>query len=157
MTRLHTDDPKTSTLEEHCSFYASVYHLPTTIDPYSKQIVMRVGGVAGAVTMPVRIGREVLAALRIRMLAGPVVEHPQGLRWTFITGPSHWIGDGARADLTRAGASIANPGNIVVLPTFDERVGGDWRWVRRPAASWDFPPQSAVISTVRALTVRSMV
>jgi len=140
-----------STPEDRCDFYRHVYRLPSVVDPGTRRILLPVGGLVGAITMPLELGRRVLAGLTIRMLAGPVVDRPSTQRWTFITGPGHKLDDGVLADLLRLGASMAPEGDIVVLPSPDDERLGLWRWERVPAQSQDFPPQSAVIATTRAM------
>ncbi|MFB9617452.1 MULTISPECIES: hypothetical protein [Pseudonocardiaceae] len=140
-----------STPEDRCDFYRSEYGLPAALDRATERILMPVGGLVGAVTMPVELGRRVQAGLRIRMLAGPVVERTQTQRWTFITGPGHTLDDVIYAELLRLGASVAPQGDNVVLPSPDDERLGLWRWESAPKALNDFPPQSAVIATTRAM------
>jgi hypothetical protein len=101
--------------------------------------------------MPLDLGRRVLAGLRVRMLAGPVIERPHTERWTFITGPGHTLDEAVYADLLRLGASVAPQGDNVVLPSPEDERLGLWRWESTPTALSDFPPQSAVIATTRAV------
>ncbi|MEC3978904.1 hypothetical protein [Amycolatopsis sp. H20-H5] len=154
VTTSTTDSPAArsgSTPAERCAFYHHVYRLPAAVDPATHRILLPVGGLVGAITMPVELGRRVLAGLRVRMLAGPVVDRPQTQRWTFITGPGHKLDETVFADLLRLGASVAPTGDNVVLPSpSDERLGL-WRWERVPEQLHDFPPQSAVIATTRVM------
>lgn len=141
-----------STPEQRCARYYHQYRLPAAVDPASRRILLPIGGLIGAVTMPQELGHRVLAGLQVRMLAGPVVEHPHGQRWTFLTGPGHTLAEPVNADLLRLRASVAGPGDDVVLPSPDDEHLGLWHWVRRPETQSDFPPQSAVIATTRAMS-----
>lgn len=154
MTTSATSSPalcSDSTPEERCAFYRREYHLPAAVDVATRRILLPVGGMVGAVSMPLDLGRRVLAGLRVRMLAGPVIELPHTERWTFITGPGHSLNEAVFADLLRLGASAAPQGDSVVLPSPEDECLGLWRWERKPAARGDFPPQSAVIATTRAM------
>lgn len=140
-----------STPEVRCAFYRTEYGLPATIEQATRRILMPIGGLIGAVTMPLELGRRVQAGLHIRMLAGPVIERIQTHRWTFVTGPGHTLDDAVYAELLRLGASLAPQGDNVVLPSPDDERLGLWRWECAPKALNDFPPQSAVIATTRAM------
>lgn len=137
--------------EERCALYRNQYQLPVTIDPTTHRILLPIGGLVGAVSMPQELGRCVLAGLRIRMLAGPVVDRPPTQRWTFLTGPGHPVDEAVAADLLRLGASVAPQGDSIVLPSPDDERLLLWRWECAPKASRDLPPQSAVIATTRAM------
>ena len=143
----HTD----STAEERCAFYGSEYGIPATVDRSTPRILMPVGGLVGAINMPLELGRRVQAGLQIRMLAGPVIERAETQRWTFITGPGHTLDDVVHAELLRLGASVAPEGDNIVLPSPEDERLGLWRWECEPKALKDFPPQSAVIATARAM------
>lgn len=102
--------------------------------------------------MPHALGHRVLASLRVRVLTGPVVEHPHSQRWTFLTGLGHPPAESVNADLLRLQASVACPGDDVVLPSPDDEHLGRWHWVLHPEALGDLPPQSAVLATTRAIS-----
>lgn len=140
-----------STPEDRCDFYRSEYGLPATVERATQRILMPIGGLVGAITMPLELGSRVQAGLRIRMLAGPVVERAQTHRWTFITGPGHMLDDMIFAELLRLGTSVAPQGANIVLPSPDDERLGLWRWECAPKTRGDLPPQSAVIATTRAM------
>jgi hypothetical protein len=158
VTTSTTDSPAThpdSTPEERCDLYRNQYGLPAVVDSATGRILLPVGGLVGAVSMPSELGCRVLAGLRIRMLAGPVVERPPTQRWTFITGPGHTLEEVVFADLLRLGASVAPQGDHIVLPAPEDERLQLWRWSCALEASSDFPPQSAVIATTRAMATSS--
>ncbi|MGB3441116.1 MAG: hypothetical protein WBA97_20395 [Actinophytocola sp.] len=147
-TRIARSD---STSDDRCDFYRDEFGLSATVDRATRRILMPVGGLIGAVTMPLDLGRRVQAGLQIRMLAGPVIERAQTQRWTFITGPRHTLSDVVHAELLRLGASVVPEGDNIVLPSPEDEQLGLWRWERALKALSDFPPQSAVIATTRAM------
>lgn len=61
-----------STPEDRCDFYRSEYGLPAALDRATERILMPVGGLVGAVTMPVELGRRVQArSTLVRGTAAP--------------------------------------------------------------------------------------
>ncbi len=139
------------TSEERCNSYRSEYGLPATVDRSTQRILMPVGGLLGAINMPIELGRRVQAGLQVRMLAGPVIGRARTQRWTFITGPGHALDDVVHADLLRLGVSAAPEGDNIVLPSPDDERLGLWCWECAPNALKDFPPQTTVIATTRAM------
>ncbi len=93
------------------------------------------------VTMPAALGAQVLAALRMAMLAGPVFSE-QG-RWGFVTGEGHGLPAPVVAELAALGV---RPGEPVAAT--------DVRWVHRPGADRPVPPWTAVIATIRTVACR---
>ncbi|MFE3544578.1 hypothetical protein ACFXK0_16590 [Nocardia sp. NPDC059177] len=142
-----------STLEIRCVRYRRELHLPATIDPDSRRILLHIGAHYGAVTMPGDLGERVQARLRATDLAGPVVAHPRARRWTFLTGPCRpdSLEATESAELFRLYATVACSGSQIVLPSpADERTG--YRtWVQAPDADDRRPPLHAVIDAARAL------
>jgi hypothetical protein len=103
--------------------------------------------------MPAELGRQVLGGLRVRMLAGPVVDRPANARWTFITGGGGELGQTVSAELLRLQVSVASEGDDIALPSAEDDELGLLRWENPPSRN-DFPPQSAVIATTRAMAFR---
>ncbi len=156
MTTSTTGNPATgrdAVLQEHCESYQTEHGLNAVVDPARHRIVLLVAGIIGAVTMPAGLGRQVLAGLRVRMLAGPVIDRPTTARWTFITGPGHELGQTASAELLRLRVSVALVGDELALPSAEDDELGLLRWENPPSRN-DFPPQSAVIATTRAIAFR---
>jgi len=154
VTTSNTGNPTThpdTTPEQRCLRYRRDHHLPTTVDPASRRILLPIGGLIGAITMPTTLGHRVLAGLRVRMLTGPVIAHPHTHRWTFLTGPGHTLTDTVHTDLLQLQTSVAHPGDDVVLPSPDDEHLGRWHWIHSPETHSDLPPQSAVIATTKAM------
>lgn len=139
-----------STLEVRCVQYRREFHLPASIDPTSRHILLEIGTRYGAITMPADLGERVQQQLAQADLAGPVVHHPRARRWTFITGPARpeSLTKSVAAALFRLYATVACPGAQVVLPSADDERTGYRTWVRSPDASDSVPPLESVIEAV---------
>lgn len=147
-----------STLEIRCVRYRRELHLPATIDPDSRRILLQIGAHYGAVTMPGDLGERVQARLRGAAIAGPVVDHPRARRWTFLTGPCRpdTLTTTASAELFRLYATVACSGSQIVLPSPDDERTGYRTWVQAPEAADNRPPLHAVIDAARALGTRKL-
>ncbi|KAF0847416.1 hypothetical protein [Nocardia caishijiensis] len=142
-----------STLESRCVHYRRELHLPATVDPDSRRILLQIGTHYGAVTMPGDLGERVQEQLCADGIAGPVVDHPRAHCWTFLTGPCHLdtLTPTTEAELFRLYASVACAGSHIVLPSPDDERTGYRTWVRAPEATDDRPPLEAVVAAARAL------
>jgi hypothetical protein len=143
------------TLEVRCAQYQREFHLPASIDPTSRHILLELGTGYGAITMPADLGERVQQRLAQAGLAGPVVHHPRARRWTFITGPSRSGGLTASvsAELFRLYATVACTGSQVVLPSADDERTGYRTWVQPPQTG-TVPPLAAVVAAIRAVSER---
>ncbi|MGX1807044.1 hypothetical protein ACWIGI_15125 [Nocardia sp. NPDC055321] len=139
-----------STLEVRCVQYRREFHLPASIDPTSRHILLEIGSRYGAITMPAELGERVQQRLAAADLAGPVVHHPRARRWTFITGPTRadGLGTAVSAALFRLYATVACAGAQVVLPSADDERTGYRTWVRAPESATAVPPLESVISAL---------
>ncbi|MFJ4655497.1 hypothetical protein ACIP5Y_29820 [Nocardia sp. NPDC088792] len=142
-----------STLEVRCVQYRREFHLPASIDPTSRHILLDIGNRYGAITMPAELGERVQQRLEQAELAGPVVHHPRARRWTFITGPARpeTLDTSVTARLFRLYATVACAGAQVVLPSADDERTGYRTWVQPPETVSAVPPLESVIE---ALLVR---
>jgi len=141
-----------STLEVRCVQYRREFHLPASIDPASRHILLDIGSRYGAITMPADLGERVHRRLGQAGLAGPVVHHPRARRWTFITGPvrAGSLSTAISAELFRLYATVACAGSQVVLPSADDERTGYRTWVQAPETADTVPPVEAVIEATRA-------
>jgi len=94
------------------------------------------------------LGERVQGQLGIAMLSGPVIAHPDGGRWTFLTR--------ARTRCPRTRRRSGGPrgsarGRGVVHGRADRRRCGDWRWVNEPKPHQMLPSAYAVVATARRL------
>jgi hypothetical protein len=138
-------------LEVRCVQYRREFHLPASIDPASRHILLDIGQRYGAITMPADLGERVHQRLGQAGLAGPVVHHPRARRWTFITGPARpgAVSTAISAELFRLYATVACAGSQVVLPSADDERTGYRTWVQAPETADTVPPLEAVIEATR--------
>ncbi|MGV9661585.1 hypothetical protein ACWDUL_15630 [Nocardia niigatensis] len=139
-----------STLEVRCVQYRREFHLPASIDPTSRHILLEIGTRYGAITMPADLGECVQQRLTQADLAGPVVHHPRARRWTFITGPARpeSLTKSVAAALFRLYATVACPGAQVVLPSADDERTGYRTWVHSPENIDTVPPLESVVEAL---------
>ncbi|MFB8275026.1 hypothetical protein [Nocardia colli] len=147
-----------STLEVRCVQYRRELHLPASIDPTSRRILLHIGAHYGAITMPADLGERVQQRLEQAAIAGPVVDHPRAKRWTFLTGPYRpdTLTAAVSAELFRMYATVACTGSQVVLPSPDDEHTGYRTWIRPPEAATTRPPLNAVIEATRAVGTRKV-
>jgi hypothetical protein len=147
-----------STLEIRCVQYRREFHMPASIDPTSRRILLHIGTHYGAITMPADLGERVQQWLTQAQLAAPVVDHPRARCWTFITGPTRpgTLSAAVSAELFRLYATVACTGSQVVLPSPDDERTGYRTWIRPPENATTLPPLTAVIEATRALGTRKV-
>ncbi|WP_433655908.1 hypothetical protein ACQPW1_33305 [Nocardia sp. CA-128927] len=147
-----------STLEVRCVQYRRELHLPASIDPTSRRILLHIGAHYGAITMPADLGERVQQRLEQAAIAGPVVDHPRAKRWTFLTGPYRpdTLSAAVSAELFRMYATVACTGSQVVLPSPDDEHTGYRTWIRPPETATTRPPLNAVIEATRAVGTRKV-
>ncbi|MGW4768485.1 hypothetical protein ACWEO2_10640 [Nocardia sp. NPDC004278] len=145
-----------STLEVRCVQYRREFHMPASIDPTSRRILLHIGTHYGAITMPADLGEQVQRELTQAQIAAPVVHHPRARRWTFITGPARpdTLSAAVSAELFRLYATVACTGSQVVLPSPDDERTGYRTWIQPPENATNLPPLSSVIEATRALGSR---
>ncbi|MEU0870237.1 hypothetical protein [Nocardia brasiliensis] len=145
-----------STLEVRCVQYRREFHLPASIDPTSRRILLHIGTHYGAITMPADLGARVQQRLEQADIAGPVVDHPRAKRWTFLTGPHRpdTLSAAVSAELFRMYATVACTGSQVVLPSPDDERTGYRTWIRPPEPATTRPPLTAVIEATREMGTR---
>ncbi|MFE7800322.1 hypothetical protein [Nocardia sp. NPDC057440] len=142
-----------STLEVRCVQYRCEFHMPASIDPTSRRILLHIGTHYGAITMPAELGEQVQHKLTQAQIAAPVVHHPRARRWTFITGPARpdTLSTAVSAELFRLYATVACTGSQVVLPSPDDERTGYRTWIQPPENATTLPPLSAVVEATRTL------
>ncbi|WP_330179916.1 hypothetical protein OHB26_26270 [Nocardia sp. NBC_01503] len=139
-----------TTLEVRCVQYRREFHLPASIDPASRHILLEIGSRYGAITMPAELGERVRQRLAQAELAGPVVHHPRARRWTFITGPARpeTLSTPVSAALFRLYATVACAGAQVVLPSADDERTGYRTWIQPPETVSSVPPLESVVEAL---------
>lgn len=118
---------------------------PVTLEVKSRRLVVTVGEMLDAVTMPTLLGQKVLAELQITMLAGPVIAAAGGAWWTFLTAPAAVSRQGIPAELRARKVHLTPDGAQVIIPNQIDSEATP-RWVVSPRP---LPPWSAVIGATR--------
>ena len=132
--------------------YEELLGWPVSVQVGNRLLIVAIGQVVEAVTMPAELGSRVRAELGIAMLSGPVAADPDGGRWTFLTKPLDHLRPNITADLSHLRVVVAPHGSHVAIPTGPEvSVGKVWRWVERPSPAKSLPPAYAVIAVTRRL------
>jgi hypothetical protein len=135
--------------------YEELLGWPVSVQVGKRVLIVAIGQVLDAVTMPSTLGAQVRAELGIAMLSGPIVADPDGTRWAFLTKPLDRLRPATAADLSHERVEVVPHGGYVVLPTAPQtRTGSRWRWVEPPSLGRALPPAYAVIGLTRRLTER---
>lgn len=134
-----------------CAHYEERFGWPVTVQVAERRLAIELGKVLDAVTMPAALGARVHTQLGIAMLAGPVIGHADGGRWTFLTQPVAPPVENVMENLAEHDVRYAGAGSLTVLPS---RPDQEWRWVAEPRPHQLLPPPSAVAATVRRLCAR---
>ncbi|GLZ29012.1 hypothetical protein Lesp02_12020 [Lentzea sp. NBRC 105346] len=115
---------------------------PAHMEVTHRRLTVEVGGVLAAVSMPVPLGSDVLAELRLMMLTGPVLVSP-GDRWTFLTAAPAHSSPVLCPSLGAAGVRNVPHGTTIVLPC----DLGSVEWIVEPSRS--LPPWYTVVGAAR--------
>jgi len=131
--------------------YQERFGWPVSLRIAERRLAVALGQVVDAITMPADLGARVQAQLGIAMLAGPVIAHPDGGDWTFLTQTAstmegEFVGDLAEHDVRHASA-----GAYTVIPA--AHAEADWRWVTEPQPNRMLPSAHAVVATARRVCV----
>lgn len=117
-------------------------------------LVVRVGGVFDAVSLPSALGAAVVAELGISLLGAPVLVDQDTQRWTLCTAPAAVAVPRVPSDLVGAGTRAVPRGEVLVVPV---PTGGRWdgprRWLSPPARG-GLPPWTAVVGIARRVVDR---
>lgn len=133
--------------------YEELLGWPVSVQVGTRVLIVAIGQVLEAVSMPASLGAHVRAELGIAMLSGPVVADPDGKRWTFLTKPLDRLRPTIAADLSHLQVDVAPHGSHVVVPTDPNTTSGPlWRWLEPPSPARSLPPAYAVIGVTRRLT-----
>jgi len=156
MTISITNRPAPAWLRELAHGRASYEELlgwPVSVQVGKRVLIVAIGQMLDAVSMPAGLGARVRAELGIAMLSAPVVAEPDGTRWTFLTKPLDRLRPNIAADLSHLRVDVAPHGAHIVIPTDPHTTSGhEWRWIDAPSPSRALPPAYAVIGVTRRLT-----
>lgn len=143
--------------------YEELLGWPVTVQVGTRTLALPGTGIA-AVTMPAALGAAVRHELGVALQCPPVVTDPEGLLWTFLTGPPVALRPGVAAQLAGARVTVAARDSSVTIPTLPTRTSPTtpagrlntraWRWVEPPVRT--LPPAYPVIAVIRRLTERTL-
>lgn len=121
-------------LNEAKSAYQELFGWPVSVAVGARNLVVALGRVVDAVSMPASLGARVLEHLTSPV---PVVANSAGTRWTFFAKPAAPI----VADLSEV--DLAPAGSYAVIPP----AMGDW--VESPLPNQALPSTDAVVDAAR--------
>jgi hypothetical protein len=127
--------------------YEERFGWPVAVRVAERQLAVALGTVVDAITMPAPLAAEVHAQLGIALLAGPVIGHTDGGRWTFLTQPVEPLRGDFVEGLVEHDLQYAGAGAFTVIPTSERHPG--WRWIAAPQPNQTLPSPYAVVATVR--------
>lgn len=135
--------------------YEELFGWPVSVQVGQRQLVVALGSALDAITMPAELGERVQGQLGIAMLSGPVIAHPDGNRWTFLTQGANTIPGEIVDGLGDHDVRHAAAGSYTVVPT--TIAAGGWRWVNEPRPHQMLPSAYAVVATARRLCATAAV
>ncbi|MEV6138187.1 hypothetical protein AB0L63_19405 [Nocardia sp. NPDC051990] len=137
---------------DQCGWYRRVLELPVVVVPRTRRIVVRrIDGLLDAVVMPSPLGEKVATWLAMDRQLGPVIEHRDTARTTFVTGPADGYEHTIFATLLRLNVGLG--GTHIVLPSPDDGGSGIWRWLFLPCNGFR-PVMRIVLDAVVAVSAR---
>ncbi|MBP2325435.1 hypothetical protein JOF56_005820 [Kibdelosporangium banguiense] len=129
--------------------YEELFGWPVAVQVGQRQLAVALGQTLDAITMPAALAEQVHAQLGIAMLAGPLIAHPDGGRWTFLTQAATMVSGDIVDGLEGQEVRHAGAGAYTVIPT--EAGNGGWHWINEPRPHQMLPSAYAVIATARRL------
>src|SRR5256885_4519021 len=78
-------------LNEARNGYQELFGWPVSVQVGQRNLVMRLGEVLDAVSMPAALGSRVRAHLEMSLMGGPIIASSDGTRWTFLAKPDYPI------------------------------------------------------------------
>lgn len=129
--------------------YEELFGWPVSVQIGQRQLVVALGHTLDAITMPASLGERVHGQLGIAMLTGPVIAHPDGANWTFLTQGANTMPGEIVDGLGNNEVHHSTSGEYTVVPT--ECGGGGWCWINEPRPHQMLPSAYAVIATARRL------
>lgn len=134
---------------DQCGWYRQVLELPVEVVPRTRRIVVhRIDGLVDAVVMPSPLGERVATWLAMDRQLGPVIEHRDTARTTFVTGPPDGFEHTIFATLLRLNVGLG--GTHIVLPSPGDDGSGIWRWLFMPCNGFR-PVMRVVLDAVVAV------
>ncbi|MFI7676412.1 hypothetical protein [Actinophytocola sp. NPDC049390] len=134
-------------------YYTQLLCWPTTIEPSTGEVRLRVGDTVDALIMRAGFGGEVNHQLIQAMQRAPIIVLPGKPDttpddWIFLTQPRTKMRQSTIADLVSAEVGWYEVGATIPLPAFGS-AEGELRWVQQPEAGLELPNWGAVVGAVR--------
>jgi hypothetical protein len=145
--------PAPSWLREMAQGRASYEELlgwPVSLHVRTRSLVVAVGHVLDAVSMPATLGASVKNELGLRFSAAPIIADPDGTRWTLLTKPVRGMRPEIVSGLAAWQVDLAPLGSYVAIPVgIACSTPGACRWIQRPIPHYALPPARHVVETAR--------
>lgn len=123
--------------------YQELLGWPVSVQVGQQNLVVAVGQVLDAVTMPAALG----ASVRAQLDQAPIMTNSTGQQWTFLVKPGPFLVNGAGTlRVHAAGSRLVIPSGMAVT------TGRAERWVERPVPNHVPPLTGDVIAVARQHT-----
>jgi hypothetical protein len=130
--------------------YEELLGWPVSLQVRTRNLVVAVGHVLDAVSMPAALGVSVKNDLGPMFSAAPIVADPDGDRWTFLTRPVRAMRPDIVSGLAAWQVDLAPRGSHVTIPvSMTCSTARAWRWIQRPVPHYALPPARDVVETAR--------
>lgn len=131
-------------------YYAELLSWPTTIDPETGEVRLRLGETVDALVMQAGLGGEVNHELVRAMMRVPIIaaRRDKATDWIFLTQPRTPMRQLTIADVIAAQVGWYKTGSTMVLPAFGTAESA-LRWLQQPETDVDLPSWGAVIGAIR--------
>lgn len=145
--------------ESSQSKYTKVLSWPTTIEPSTGEVRLRLGDTVDALVMRAGLGGQVNHQLIQAILTAPVIVVPgiPGTKpddWIFLTQPRTRMRESTIADLMSIQVGWYESDTTIPLPAFGCTEGG-LRWLAWPEAGLELPTWGVVVGAVRRTLSRA--
>lgn len=139
--------------EGSLSQYTKLLSWPTTIEPSTGEVRLRLGDTVDALVMRSGLGGEVNHQLVQAILTAPIIVVPGTPNtkpddWIFLTQPRTRMRESTIADLVSMQVGWYEPGSMIPLPPFGCTEGG-LRWLTWSGADLELPTWGVVVGAVR--------
>ncbi|MBB5157486.1 hypothetical protein BJ970_005020 [Saccharopolyspora phatthalungensis] len=136
--------PSLRDLADARTHYEEQFGWPVTMEVEQRTLVLAVGEVFDALTMPEPLGRRTFTELQLAMWTVPVIGELAGRAWTFLTQPST-AGPELSSTLHRLKVHSVPRSSHLPLPLRTDSEA----WIESPRPRQPLPPWSEFIDAVR--------
>jgi hypothetical protein len=130
--------------------YEELLGWPVSLQVRTRSLLVAVGHVLDAVSMPAALGVSVKNELGLRFSAAPIIADSDGARWTFLTKPVRAMRPEFVSGLAAWQVDLAPLGSHVTIPvSIAYSTSEACRWIQRPIPHYALPPARDVVETAR--------